>query len=169
MAEVQRFEDRGDDLIVWVVETDNPAFAGTIGMAADATAMPEEALVAEGLKPRYRGIVYLCQKALGKMPVEVSAAIIDHELGHLVLGHLSHGITPNANGVVIVEQFEVDADAYAAAIHGREVVSRMVRYAMLETSRKENQGRFSLTCAKKAMRSFHKDPVIAARLRALAA
>lgn len=49
-------------------------------------------------------------------------AMIDHEMGHIVLGHV-----PFTDGLSAVNEDEIAADLHSANIHGAETVARAIR------------------------------------------
>jgi Zn-dependent protease with chaperone function len=172
MAEVQTFEERGCDLLVWVKETQNTVIKDAVAMVIDGGSMPSEHLVAEGLKPSYRGIIYLWQPVIGQLPDHLLQAVIDHEVGHLVAGHMVSGKERNEDGILVDVDFEIEADAYSASIHGAGTMAKALKSLAVLATKVAGAARGKVVNVghlKKAIRHFKADPTMGPRFAALAA
>ena len=58
-----------------------------------------------------------------KIGQELSSVLLDHEIGHILGDHLNPAKATPVNGVVLVDEFEIEADAHAASVHGHQKVA----------------------------------------------
>jgi hypothetical protein len=58
-----------------------------------------------------------------KLGEELSCVLLDHEIGHILGDHLNPEKATPVNGVVLNDEFELEADAHAASVHGHQKVA----------------------------------------------
>lgn len=150
----------------------------TGGFLAAPVDQSQEFLKIMGIADKVKGkgfVVVLNEVANRMNPFDVDV-IIDHEVGHVVLGHIGTDAVPALNGVVLNDKMEIEADAYSAKIHGKDAVAKALKSVF--TILAENM--FALPAAQelfltgnkltvnKLYRQIMKDEVIVARFAALA-
>ena len=84
----------------------------------------EEPVMTEAVMAIKDGYFILVEYELyHKLGTELSSVLLDHEIGHILGDHLNSEKATSVNGVVLVEEFELEADAHAASVHGHQKVA----------------------------------------------
>lgn len=73
--------------------------------------------------------ICVCEHMADCLGTPYVEAVIQHEVGHVVAGHLSEieSATLNTDGMLVVDAYEIEADAYAGSIVSNRVVRRAIK------------------------------------------